>query len=423
MAVDTTISPPLDVVVVGGGQAGLGIAYFLRQAGQRFVVFERGRIGESWRSQRWDSFALNTPNWMNGLPGMPYDGPELDGFWLRDDLVASFEEYVARFDLPVRTGVTVQRVTPLSGNDAFRVQFTDANGNDEVLARAVVIASGIMQTPTIPQVATDLPEWITQLHTGDYRNPATLPAGAVIVVGGGQSGCQIAEDLIEAGRTVYLCTSRVGRIPRRYRSRDILEWWDESGFLDVTVDELDDPAVQFAAQPQVSGVGRYGRTVSLQHLARRGATLLGRVNGIQDETLLLDDSLEENVRFADEKSAQFKHDIDVQIGSAGESHKRENDRADLPDPALRLDDAPLYLNLREAGVGTVIWCTGFTADFSWIDAPVTDANGRPRHRRGVSPVPGLYFLGFPWLHRRKSGIIYGIEEDAAFLATEIASRL
>jgi putative flavoprotein involved in K+ transport len=421
--VNNTASPTLDVVVVGGGQAGLGMAYFLRKAGRRFVVFERGRVGESWRSQRWDSFALNTPNWMNGLPGAPYDGPEPDGFWLRDELVTSFEEYVARFDLPVQVGVTVRSVTPLNGNDAFCVRFTGSDGDGEVVARAVVIASGIMQTPTTPQMANDLPEWITQLHTGDYRSPAALPAGAAVVVGGGQSGCQIAEDLIEAGRTVYLCTSRVGRIPRRYCGRDILDWWEESGFLDVTVDELEDPAIQFAAQPQVSGVGRYGRTVSLQHLSRRGVTLLGRLNGVQRETLLLDDSLEENVRFADEKSAQFKQDIDAHIGDTVTPFKREDDPADLPDPTLRLDDAPSCLNLRKAGVGTVIWCTGFTADFSWVDAPVTDADGRPKHRRGVSPVPGLYFLGFPWLHSRKSGIVYGIEEDAAFLATEIAAYL
>jgi putative flavoprotein involved in K+ transport len=227
-----THSGELDVVVVGAGQAGLGVSYFLKRDRRRFVVLERGRIGETWRSQRWDSFALNTPNWSNVLPGDTYEGPEPDGFWHRDELVMSFERYAAKFDLPVRTGVTVTSVEASPSGDGFVVD-TDDPDLERLEARAVVLASGILQTPNIPAISKKIPNSIVQLHTAGYRSPEAFPAGAVVVVGGGQSGCQIVEDLLASGRTVYLCTSKVARLPRRYRGREILEWWSEMGFLDV----------------------------------------------------------------------------------------------------------------------------------------------------------------------------------------------
>lgn len=411
-----------DVVVIGGGQAGLGIGYHLRAAGRKFIIFERGRVGETWRAQRWDSFAVNTPNWTNGLPGDPYEGDQPDGFYHRDELIDYFEHYAAKFELPVTEGVTVTEVD--ANGDGFRVTYQDAAGVvDSVTAANVVVASGIMQAPKIPGIRERFPESILQLHASDYRSPETLPAGGVVVIGAGQSGCQISVDLIHAGRDVYLCTSKVGRIRRRYRRRDVLEWWEDMGFMDVPVEELPDPAMEFAAQPQVSGLGRYGSTLSLQSMARKGVRLMGRLSDVEDGVLKTDDSLAEHIAFADERSAEFTKTIEDWISSNDVSAEPiEDDPNDEPAGPKVAESGITELDLMEAGVGSVIWCTGFTADFDWIHVHVTDENGRPKHKRGISPVPGIYFLGFPWLHSRKSGIIHGIDEDARFIAEAIAAR-
>lgn len=411
----------LDVVVIGGGQAGLGIGYYLRAAGRKFVIFERGRVAETWRAQRWDSFAVNTPNWANSLPGNPYEGDEPDGFYRRDELVDYFEQYAGKFDLPVTEGVTVTGVDV--DGDGFRVTYEDTAGKvDTVTAADVVVASGMMQAPKIPRIRERFPESLLQLHASDYRSPENLPPGAVVVIGGGQSGCQIAVDLIHAGRNVYLCTSKVGRLRRRYRQRDVVEWGEDMRFWDVGVEELSDPAIQFAAQPQVSGVGRFGSTLSLQSMARDGVHLMGRLSDVEDGVLRTDDSLAEHIAFADERSAEFTRMIEDWITANGvNAGPVEEDPNDEPASPQVAESGITELDLMEAGVGSVIWCTGFTADFDWIHAPVTDESGRPIHERGISPVTGIYFLGFPWLHSRKSGIIHGIDEDARHIAEAIAA--
>jgi putative flavoprotein involved in K+ transport len=411
-----------DVVVVGGGQAGLAVGYYLRAAGTKFVVLERGQVGETWRAQRWDSFAVNTPNWANALPGDPYDGDEPDGFYHRDQLVEYFEGYAAKFDLPVVEEVTVTAID--TDGRGFRVSYEDAVGAVKTVTAAnVVVASGIMQAPQIPVLQERFPESLHQVHASDYRSPEGLPPGAVVVIGGGQSGCQISMDLINAGRDVYLCTSKVGRLRRRYRQRDVVEWGVDMGFWNVSIEELSDPAVQFAAQPQVSGVGRFGSTLSLQSMARDGVRLMGRLSDVEDGVLKTDDSLAEHIAFADERSAEFTRMFEDWITSNGvRAEPIENDPNDEPARPEVSVSGLTELNLEEAAVGSVVWCTGFTADFDWIHAPVTDENGRPIHKRGVSPVPGIYFIGFPWLHSRKSGIIHGIDEDARFIAEAIAAR-
>jgi len=414
----------LDVAVVGAGQAGLAMSYFLKRGGHHHVVLERGRIANTWRTQRWDSFALNTPNAVNGLPGAPYDGREPDGFWLGHELVAYFERYAEKFDLPIRTGVTVTSVERFSDIDGFRLELDSAKGKETVLARNVVIASGGLQAPKIPAVSKHRPPEIVQLHTGDYRNPAGLPPGAVVVVGSAQSGCQIAEDLIDAGRRVYLCTSKVARRPRRYRGRDMVLWMMDMGHFDVTVDELPDKSAINTPPPQNSGVGRHGHTVSLQQLARNGVVILGRLCNVEGGRLILGDDGADNVRFADAASAQFKRAVDAYIERAGiDPPSLEDDPADVPDPNADCVAPIRRLDLKEADVTTVIWATGFTADFSWIRLPVLDQKGMPVYRRGVSAVPGLYFLGLRWLHTRKSGFIRGVGEDAGYLAGVIAERL
>lgn len=415
----------LDTVIVGAGQAGLGVSYFLQRDRHKHVVFERGRIGESWLAQRWDSFKLNTTNFMNVLPGLPYDGPEPDGFWRRDELVRYFQQYVEQFQLPVRTGVSVVSVERTEDEERFIVKTrSDGQAEESVLSRSIVIASGIQQTPKFPSIRSRIPDNITQLHTAHYRNATALPPGAIVVVGSGQSGCQIAEDLLSAGRTVYLCTSKVGRAPRRYRGRELLEWWVEMKFLDVTFDSLEDKSITRTTQPQISGLGRYGHTVSLQQLARQGAVILGRLLDVEAGTLVLSDEAAAHVQFADEFSQRLKDGIDAYLAQAGKvPPPLEDDPADVPDPQSKCVSEIRRLNLGEAKVGTVIWATGFAADFSWIHLPVLDAEGKPIHQRGISPVRGLYFIGFPWLSSRKSGIIYGIEEDAHYIAGAIAEQL
>lgn len=411
----------LDAIVIGGGQAGLAAAWHLKEAGLRFLVLERGRVGEAWRSQRWDSFRLNTPSWMNELPGAPYEGDDPGRYVGCRELVALFESYVERFDLPVRTGANVTRVTPHPDGPGFAVTWTEGGAPSRSSARHVVVAAGIQSVPRVPAFAEDLPARIARLHIADYRNADALPDGAVVVVGGGQSGTQIAEDLAEAGRTVHLCTSRVGRLPRRYRGRDILEWAVPMRYFEMRREDVPDPAMIHAPQPMTSGVGGYGHTLSLQRLARQGVRLLGRAVAVEGEILRVDDSLRDNVRFADEKSAEILGVIDRFLEQQGiDAPPREPDPDDEPDPHLG-ENAPTHLDLRAAGVGTVLFATGFTGDFSWIDAPVTDADGRPLHENGASPVPGISFLGFPWLTRRASGLVHGVGADAARIVERIAA--
>jgi putative flavoprotein involved in K+ transport len=414
----------LDAVVVGAGQAGLAASYYLCEQHRTHVVLERGRIGESWISQRWDSFRLNTPNFMNALPGLPYDGPEPDAFDAQAALVEYFQRYVKRFDLPVRTGVNVVSLQRSADGQSFVVDTTvDGKPQEPLLARAVIVACGVQCNPKLPALRTRLPARITQLHTAEYRNPESLPPGAVLVVGSGQSGCQIAEELLAAGRTVYLGTSKVVRVPRRYRGREILEWWVEMGFMDITYDSLEDKSISRLAQPLVSGVGRYGHTVSLQQLAGLGIVILGRLHDVQDDTLLFGDEAAAHIQFADGFAQRMKGMIDGYIAQKGLTAPHEDDPADAPDPEARCASPLRELNLRDADISTVIWATGFTGDFGWIHLPILDAEGRPLHRRGVSPVAGLYFVGFPWLNSRKSGILYGVGDDARYIADELARQL
>jgi len=406
------------VVVIGAGQAGLGVSYLLRERGIQHVVLERGNVGESWRSQRWDSFHLNTPNWANDLPGMAFDAERPDAFAHRDALLSYFERYVQGFDLPVRPHTAVHKVERLPAGD-YSVECAGAR----LHARAVVLASGGMSRPRVPGMARRLSSSVVSMSTAEYRNPGSLPDGAVVVVGSGQSGCQIVEDLLAAGRRVFLCASRVGRVPRVYRGRDILAWWREMGLLDVGLEQLEDPAIQFAPQPQVSGTDG-GHTVSLQSLARDGATLLGRVTEVEPGGLSLGMDLRSTIAFADEKSRSFKAAIDAWIDRQGiEVEPPEPDPGEPPLPDLQGSDRLDRLDLARANIGCVIWCTGFDADWSWVKPEVFDGRSRPRHRHGMTDSPGLYFVGLPWLSSRKSGILYGIAEDAARVVDDIERRV
>jgi putative flavoprotein involved in K+ transport len=411
----------LEAIIVGGGQAGLAISHHLSRAGIGHAVFERGRVGETWRSQRWDSFALNTPGWCSRLPGDTDGAGPDDGFALREDFVRYLDEYAARAAVPIQTGVSVTQVAPLASGEGYTVR---TNATDPFEARTVIIATGLQRLPRVPAFAADLPRDVQQLHSSAYRNPGVLPVGAVLVVGSAQSGVQVAEDLLDAGRTVYLSTSRVARARRRYRGRDTFAWFRDSGFFDQTIARLPDPAMQFAPQPAISGVGRYGHTVSLQWLADRGATLLGHVDGVLGGGLSIRDDLGANIQWGDERSADIKRLIEAWIvGSEIDAASIEADPADEPHPNPRAVHSPETLDFEIAGIATVIWTTGVTGDFSFLPAAALDAEGRPLHVDGASPLPGLYYLGLPWLRNRASGIIPGAGADAAILAERLSERL
>ena len=409
----------VEAVVVGAGQAGLAISYHLGRRGVDHVVLEQGRVGESWRSQRWDSFALNTPGWCSRLPDDEAGAGPADEFAHRDAFVAYLEWYAARRGLPIRSGVTVTSVEPVAGG-GFAVR---AHGSDPITAKWVVVAAGIQRVPRIPEVASSLPPAISQIHSVAYRNPAQLPTGAVLVVGSAQSGGQVAEDLLDTGRTVYLATSRVGRVRRRYRGRDCFAWLVRSGFLAQTVATLPNPAMQFAPQPIISGLGQYGHTLSLQFLAERGAHLLGHVSGASEGRLLLADDLGANIAWADARSAEANQMMDGAIARDGiDVPPAEFDPADAPHPNPGAVHSPASLDFDAAGISTVVWTTGVKGDFSWLPAGAVGPEGHPIQAEGVSPMPGLYFVGLPWQRNRASGIILGVDADAASIADHITGR-
>jgi putative flavoprotein involved in K+ transport len=407
----------LDLVIIGAGHAGLAASQRSLAAGLDHVVLERGDVGESWRSQRWESFMLNTPNAMNGLPGSPYRGGEPDAFETRDAWVARLERYAAEHALPVRTRTAVISVE--RDGDAFAV----ATPGERLSARNVIVASGMTNAPKLARAAGALDRSILRVAAGDYRDPRGLPPGAVLVVGSAQSGVQIAEDLRDAGREVFLSTGRVGRAPRRLHGRDMLVWLTETGWMDQRPADLPDPAMRLQPQPQISGVGPRGHTVSLQSLAARGVTLVGHLEGADGTRLRFASDLAQHVQLGDEISRVLRQHVADHVARRGlAAPPSDADPADEPvaDPARFT--GPSELDLAERGIGTVIFSTGFTAEFSWLHLPVIDDRGLPIHAEGRSPVDGLWFLGFPWLRTRKSGIIWGAAEDSEAIVEQVAAR-
>lgn len=411
-------------VVVGGGHAGLAVGRHLAAIGVDHVVLERGRIGETWRSQRWDSFALNTPSWANRLPGDAGDDvmQPADGFASAPAFADHLARYAARWRLPVREN-TAATALEGDGHGGYEVAI-GAPGGERVGARSVVVATGIQNRPRIPAVAAAIPSRVAQLHSLDYRRPSDLPEGAVLVVGSGQTGAQVAEDLLGAGRRVYLSPSRVARLRRRYRGRDTFEWLVPAGFFDMTPDQLRDPAEMRSRQPLTSGVGRRGHTVSLQSLATKGATLVGRISSVDGDTLVLDDTVAECIRFGDEASANIRQLLDTIIGATGSPVLPvEDDPADEAHPDPGAVRSPGRLDLARLDIRTIIWATGVGGDFGWLPRAVIGPNGVPAHAAGVTSLPGVFVLGFPWLTRRASGIVYGIDEDARRIAAAVAERV
>lgn len=405
----------IETVIVGGGQAGLATSYWLTQVGREHVVLEKSRhAGHAWR-QRWDSFTLVTPNWTFRVPGAEYAGAEPEAFMPRDQVVSSLERYVTDHHLPMRFGIDVTRVEPLNDPVSYLVHTPETRFR----ARNVVIATGLYQRARIPAFASALPADIVQLHSEQYRNPGLLPPGAVLVVGSGQSGCQIAEELGRSGRPVFLCVGSAGRAPRRYRGKDTYTWLALAGFFDRPPTALPSPRARFAANPHVSGAAG-GHDLNLHRFARDGITLLGHLRGAGDGRIGLAPDLHESLARGDQFETMVLDMIDGYIARQGLEAPGER-------PAVLRDGyaQPILteLDVAQAGITSVIWAAGYDFDFDLVKLPVTDSDGFPRQARGVTDYPGLYFVGLPWLHTQRSGLLMGVGEDAHFIAEHIRQRM
>jgi putative flavoprotein involved in K+ transport len=403
----------IDTVIVGGGQAGLAISYYLQKEGREHVVLERApAIANAWRNQRWDSFTLVTPNFQVRMPGAEYAGDDPFGFMSLAEVVQYFDDYVAKFELPVRCRVDVSSVEHSSQGYLVRT----SEGNYE--AANVVIATGLYQAPNIPAFAKAIPASILQIHSMEYKNPRTVPAGAVLVVGTGQSGAQIAEELYQSGRKVYLSIGSAGRVPRRYRGRDINDWFSRMGMFDTTVGELKSPRAKFAPHPQISGKNG-GESLNLHQFARDGVVLLGHVRDAEGGRMMIAADMKRTLAKVDQFELDSLKLVDDYLARKGLGVPAEI----VPQLRDGYEQAEREtLDLEAEGIKTVIWATGYKFDYSLIRLPVVDVDGYPIQKRGVTEYDGLYFLGMPWLHTRKSGILFGVGEDAAYLAAQIALR-
>ena len=412
----------IETVVIGGGQAGLALSSCLTRLGHEHVVLERGRLAERWRSERWDSLTLLSPNWMTQLPGGRYQGNDPDGFVGREWVVRFLENYAAAFEAPLRCGVQAESVQPQDGTSRYLVQTTDLaqDSTAAIAARNVVVATGAFQHPRIPPLSAALPAGVLQLSSRDYRNPEQLPPGAVLVVGSGGSGSQIADELSEHGRTVYLSIGRCQRWPRRYRGKDIWTWFDAMGLLDeVGRRHYIDPA--YGCTAVLTGV-RGGYDLDYDRFAAAGMTLVGHLQGYENGTLRIADDLQESLDRWDESRTLLTGMIDAYIQQAGLDVPPDPMQDGAASRAWRRRAPLLELNLAARGISTVLWATGFRHDFRWLEMPVLDERGDPVQRRGVTALPGLYFLGLRRMYTVKSSFLFGVGEDAAYLAEHIAAN-
>jgi putative flavoprotein involved in K+ transport len=390
------------------------MSYHLMRRGVDHVVLEARQAGSEWRERRWDSFCLVTPNWQCRLPGFPYQGEAPDGFMVRDEIAAYLDEYVKSFNFPLATRTAATRLRR-DADGVFRVTTTAG----ELTAGQVVIATGPYQVPRTPRLAERVPEDIVQLHSSQYRNPDQLPDGAVLVVGTGQSGCQIAEDLHLAGRKVHLSVGSAPRVARFYRGRDVVAWLDDMGYYRRAITEFADAdAVRFRANHYVTGRDG-GRDIDLRAFAKDGMRLHGRLaHTTTNGTVAFANDLKRNLDAADAVSESIKDSIDAYIAASGIIAPEEPPYTPVWEPAVTGDTE---VDLRGAGVTGIVWATGFGADYRWIEVPVFDGRGYPTHRRGVTSCPGLYFLGLPWQHTWGSGRFVGVGADAEYLLRRITA--
>ena len=407
MAVET-----VDTLVVGAGQAGIAMSEHLGKAGVSHLVLERSRIAERWRSERWDSLVANGPAWHDRFPGMEFPDLDPDGFPAKDAVADYFEAYARQINAPIRCGVEVRSVERHIGRPGFRVETSQG----VIDAQNVVAATGAFQVPVVPDLIANAPG-ITQMHSTKYRNPGQLAEGAVLVIGAGSSGTQIAEELMLSGRKVYLSVGPHDRPPRAYRGRDFCWWLGVLGKWDM---ETPGPGAEHVTIA-VSGA-RGGHTIDFRRLAGKGMILVGRTNGFEGTSLSFSDDLATNLDRGDANYMALLDEADAYAARNG---------IDLPeDPeARRIEPQPdcvanpiLNLDLAQAGITTIIWATGFSSDYRWLKLDVFDERGRPKHQRGVSAERGIYFLGLPWQSRRGSSFIWGVWHDAKHIADRISTQ-
>lgn len=412
-----------EVAIIGGGQAGLALSYRLTEMGRSHVILEQHRVVESWRTKRWDSLRLIAPNWSMVLPGFAYSGNDPDGFMTKDEVIQHLVGYADSFGARVIEGSRVTSLERRSIDERFLLR-TEAGTLE---ADQVVLATGALQQSKIPREATELPATISQIVAADYRNPDMLAPGGVLVVGSGETGCQVAEELARSGRDVYLSGGKSWWAPRRYRGRDIAAWLRLTGWFERKAEDLPPGTHVGQPNPQLTGAGG-GHDINPHSLARDGVRLLGRLRGITAGTAFFADDLTPNIAAADAEALKLLESIDRVIETQGLDAEAKEMPPDLrpgrrgPASGDGARVAPLELDLGRTTIGTVIWATGYRPDFSWVRVPFLDADGYPMQRRGVTTVEGLYVLGLDWLHTAKSGLFAGITDDATYLASVIATR-
>ncbi len=402
----------VDTLVVGGGQAGVAMSEHLSKCGVPHLVLERHRIAERWRSERWDSLVANGPAWHDRFPGMELSDVDPEAFPGKEKVADYFVAYAKKIAAPIRCGVEVTSVRRNSGRPGFLVETSEG----VIEATRVVAATGPFQRPVIPTVVPDA-AGLMQIHSSGYRTPGQLPEGAVLVVGAGSSGAQIADELVRAGKRVYLSVGPHGRPPRAYRGRDYCWWLGILGKWDAAAPAPDQEHVTIA----VSGADG-GKTIDFRRLASQGITLVGRTESFKDGVLTFAPDLAANIAKGDADYLSVLDEADAYIVRNGLDFPEEPEaRAIGPDPECVTDPIP-ELNLARAGITSIIWATGFALDYSWLKVDAFDERGNPKHHRGVSAEPGVYFLGLPWLSRRGSSFIWGVWHDARFLADHISTQ-
>jgi putative flavoprotein involved in K+ transport len=401
----------VEALVVGGGQAGVAMSEHLTRCGISHLVLERGRIAERWRSERWDSLVANGPAWHDRFPGMEFPNAHPDAFVGKEAVAEYFEIYAKKIAAPIRCGVTVTKASRLEGRAGFAVE-TSAGAFE---AEYVIAATGAFQRPIVPDTVPQ-DSGMTQMHSSAYRNPAQLPQGAVLVVGAGSSGAQISAELLESGRKVYLSVGPHGRPPRSYRGRDFV-WW-----LGV-LNKWDTEYTPGSAHVTIAVSGAHGgQTVDFRKLAAKGMVLLGKTSGFDHGTMRFASDLATNIAKGDADYLSVLGEADAFVTRTGLTLPPEPQAHIIgPDPEC-LTNPILQLNLAQAGITTIIWATGFERDYTWLNVNAFDANGRPKHQRGVSAEPGVYFLGLPYQSRRGSSFIWGVWHDAKHVADHIAKQ-
>jgi putative flavoprotein involved in K+ transport len=406
-----------NTVVIGAGQAGLATSHRLTAAGRDHVVLERGLVAERWRSERWDSLRLLTPNWMTRLPGWSYTGPDPDGFMAATEVIAFFEGYARSFAPPVVEGVTVESVEPVS--DGYRVRTDTGSWR----AANVVVATGAGGRPRVPAAAAGLHPGLHQVASNRYRNPEALPPGGVLVVGASATGVQIAAELARSGRPVVLAVGEHTRLPRRYRGRDVFWWLDRAGVLAETIDGHPDPeAARRTPSLQLLGTAD-GTEVDLAACRAAGVRLAGRFVGADGTRVRFAGDLAARVARSERRRVRTLDRFERWATAAGLGHDvQTDDRTDDLAGPHGVADEPLDLDLRAAGITTVVWATGFAPHHPWLHVPVLDATGGLRHHRGVTPAPGLYVVGQRFQHRRDSSFIDGVGHDARFVVDHLTAR-